>query len=250
MRDSKGAWRPMRLGSEVPTVGAGAILCLGALAWTGCGVEPEGTEAVLAVDPGPAAEASPWDVPPISIAGWSEVDAIREHYPESLEESGGSAFVLLRVCIDSQGTVQSATVERGARLEIDRAAMRAVEEWRYLPAFRYTRGLEAGSVEALAACHNQGVWFYPEQLEKSPKTHPRIGYTFVLDGRLVKLYKDGYVVRVDDPRASIDGARVGETALRLTPDEVKEIRWVGPAEARERYAVEVKKGIYAITTKS
>lgn len=92
---------------------------------------PVDTAAPVASAPAATPVASPTDAPPQRIAGQSPAP----QYPASALRKGERGVVVLNVQIDAQGRPSRVRIaERSGSRALDRAAIDAVQRWRFTPA--------------------------------------------------------------------------------------------------------------------
>jgi protein TonB len=80
------------------------------------------------------------DAPPTPIS------KIQPNYPSSLLKSGTGGRVLISCVVDETGKVVSATVKQSAHPELDKAAIAAVNKWKFKPANKAGRSVTAKCV--------------------------------------------------------------------------------------------------------
>lgn len=80
------------------------------------------------------------DAPP------TPVSKIQPSYPSGLLKSGVGGRVLISCVVDETGKVVSATVKQSAHPELDKAAIAAVNKWKFKPANRDGRSVTAKCV--------------------------------------------------------------------------------------------------------
>jgi protein TonB len=80
------------------------------------------------------------DSPPTPIS------KIQPNYPSSLLKSGTGGRVLISCVVDETGKVVSATVKQSAHPDLDKAAIAAVNKWKFKPASKAGRNVKAKCV--------------------------------------------------------------------------------------------------------
>lgn len=74
--------------------------------------------------------------PPLAVTPPRLVHAPPPQYPDGESQQGAHPTVMLEVVLDADGQLRSASVEHSAGREFDRAAQKAVQGWKFLPATR------------------------------------------------------------------------------------------------------------------
>jgi protein TonB len=74
------------------------------------------------------------------------VSKIQPNYPSSLLKNGTGGRVLISCVVDETGKVVSATVKQSAHPELDKAAIAAVNKWKFKPASKAGRNVKAKCV--------------------------------------------------------------------------------------------------------
>lgn len=99
-------------------------------------VATEATTPVVAPPPAAAVvSAAPVETPPSSKAAY--LNNPKPHYPPFARRQGMEGVVLLAVEVDAEGHPLSVTLKKGSGYEmLDRAALQAVQQWRFVPAQR------------------------------------------------------------------------------------------------------------------
>lgn len=80
------------------------------------------------------------DAPPTAVS------KIQPNYPNSLLKSGTGGRVLITCVVDETGKVVSATIKQSAHPELDKAAIAAVNKWKFKPATKAGRSVTAKCV--------------------------------------------------------------------------------------------------------
>lgn len=231
-------------------------------AFFGCGgATPPANTEVVAPDPvagevraDVSTRGHAWDIAPLNISGWDALEAIQAYYPARLRRSGRSADVMFRVCVDKTGAIadiRAVTEGDDSRPADDvvAAALDVLRGYRYLPAWRYV-GPSTTRVEPVPGCLRQAVSFYHGQLAKSRHDPSRLGLKFILDGRMVRVWRGGTVLLVDDPRVELSEADItGDMRQAIDAAQIARVYRLGAAEIGERFGYELAQDLFVLETK-
>ncbi|WP_425154962.1 hypothetical protein [Candidatus Palauibacter sp.] len=105
-------------------------------------------------------------------------------------------------------------------------------------------------MKPVPGCLRQVVSFYPGQLTKSRNDRSRLGDKLILDGQLVRVWRGGMAVPVDDPWAELSETDITREMRRgINSAGIVSVYRLGPTEIRERFGYELTQNLFVLETK-